>query len=177
MPDWIVQDLIRACTEMDREAFSSQLGGPVLIAEAPRTGFSFTRGATTLKRDPTKPRFHRDELLQENQRPVLPLRQRRPGPQAQITIGRDRDNDVVVADPTISSRHAAFGQNVQTGTITLQDLGSTNGSWVNSRRLVAGRAITLFDGDTLILGDCKFFFFSPGGLYDGLKAALARTES
>lgn len=50
-----------------------------------------------------------------------------------LVIGRGRGADVVLAEPTISRAHAAFGH--EGGVFFVQDLGSTNGTFVNGARV------------------------------------------
>jgi PAS domain S-box-containing protein len=66
-----------------------------------------------------------------------------------LTLGRDRRCDIVLDDEGISRRHAAFVQ--EGSTVRVEDLGSTNGTYVNSH-LVEGRH-TLAHGDRVIVGD------------------------
>lgn len=67
----------------------------------------------------------------------------------ELLIGRDLTNDIIVNDPEVSRRHLrVFLQGNQYG---IEDLGSTNGSFVNSQRL-AGPYI-LHPGDFLTLGE------------------------
>jgi ABC-2 type transport system ATP-binding protein len=63
-------------------------------------------------------------------------------------IGRDAAADVIIADPEISQRHAALL--VVDGGIAVEDLGSTNGTFVNGRR--ANAAQRLQPGDRLTFG-------------------------
>ncbi len=64
-----------------------------------------------------------------------------------IRIGRQSDNDLVLADPGISRHHAEV---INTnGTCTLHDMGSTNGTYVNGS--VVGEH-ALRDGDRISLG-------------------------
>ena len=51
----------------------------------------------------------------------------------QLVIGRDADCDVVLALPSISSRHARLAW--QSGQLVLEDLGSANGTWVAGERV------------------------------------------
>lgn len=68
-----------------------------------------------------------------------------------VTIGRDaRVAQIVVADSRISSKHAWVGK--VNGVITVRDVGSTNGTFINA----LGTRITeapLKNGDTIILAD------------------------
>lgn len=63
-----------------------------------------------------------------------------------IFIGRDFGNEIVINDPEVSRRHARL--TAQTGGYILEDLGSTNGAFVNGQRLLgphllrAGELIT-----------------------------------
>lgn len=63
------------------------------------------------------------------------------------TIGRRADNDIRVDDRTVSGRHAQIVWVYDAP--YLQDLGSTNGSFVNGTRV--GRE-TLHDGDVIRIG-------------------------
>ncbi|PZR56961.1 MAG: hypothetical protein DLM50_07285 [Candidatus Meridianibacter frigidus] len=50
-----------------------------------------------------------------------------------VTIGRSRQSDIVLADPRISRQHARV--ELQPAGPVLRDLGSTNGTFVDGRRL------------------------------------------
>jgi len=64
-----------------------------------------------------------------------------------FVIGRGFDADLAVAEPTISRLHAALER--RGDALTLEDLGSTNGTRVNGRRETRAR---LRDGDEIELG-------------------------
>jgi adenylate cyclase len=51
------------------------------------------------------------------------------------TIGRHPNNDIVIAEPSASRQHARVDYNRSTDTALLQDLSSTNGTYINRRRL------------------------------------------
>jgi|GEM_PF-3774897 len=70
--------------------------------------------------------------------------------EAVLYIGRAPGNQLVLADPKVSSRHALLRW--QGGQVTLTDLGSTNGTWVNDRRV--GEA-ALRVGDRVRVGDTE----------------------
>jgi hypothetical protein len=64
-----------------------------------------------------------------------------------IRIGRQSDNDLVLTDPGVSRHHAEVINS--SGTCTLHDLGSTNGTYVNGG-VVSEHALR--DGDRISLG-------------------------
>jgi pSer/pThr/pTyr-binding forkhead associated (FHA) protein len=69
-------------------------------------------------------------------------------------IGRNPANDLVVPDPQVSARHAII-QN-QSGHFVLFDLESTNGTYVNGRRLT--QPCELQPGDEIRIGERTYFF-------------------
>ena len=80
--------------------------------------------------------------------------------QERITIGRELDNDVVVADPLVSRRHAVVERG--SGEPLLRDLDSFNGTFLNNSRVEGparlrprdlvgiGAAQLRWDGDRLV---------------------------
>lgn len=66
-----------------------------------------------------------------------------------ITIGREASNDIVLEDPQVSRHHARL--TLQGAGYVIEDLGSTNGTFINGQRVMGARPIN--DGDTLGLGD------------------------
>jgi predicted component of type VI protein secretion system len=67
----------------------------------------------------------------------------------QLTIGRDSSNGVSINDAEVSRKHARL--TFQGGKYVIEDLGSTNGTFVNGQRL-AGPAV-LKSGDVVSLGE------------------------
>jgi len=57
----------------------------------------------------------------------------------QMTIGRDSTNEIVINDAEISRRHSRL--TFQGGKYVLEDLGSTNGTFVNGQRLAGPRVL------------------------------------
>ena len=69
-----------------------------------------------------------------------------------LTIGRE-EGDVVLGGDTAASRlHAQV--NLEDGRVYVEDLGSTNGTWVNQHRV--GRKVELHRGDWLQVGETSF---------------------
>src|SRR5437879_13010738 len=67
----------------------------------------------------------------------------------EFVIGRDDDCDLVVDDPKASRRHAAL-KALPDGRAELRDLGTTNGTFVDERRIDA--PVTLEGGETIRVG-------------------------
>jgi predicted component of type VI protein secretion system len=65
------------------------------------------------------------------------------------TIGRDVTNEVVIGDAEVSRQHARLTRTP--GGYVLEDLGSTNGTFVNSERLMAPRVLK--PGDMIAFGE------------------------
>jgi hypothetical protein len=74
------------------------------------------------------------------------------------SIGRGLDNDVVVEDPRVSRHHARLQRGTHGWEIS--DLGSTNGTFVNGKRVAR---TALGTGDVVSLGglELKFFLETP----------------
>ncbi|MDE3064519.1 MAG: FHA domain-containing protein [Acidobacteriota bacterium] len=69
-----------------------------------------------------------------------------------VTIGRSADCDLQIADTYLSSRHARLAND--NGDLTIEDLGSTNGTYVN-QELIQGRLL-LEKGDIVQVGGVLF---------------------
>jgi hypothetical protein len=66
-----------------------------------------------------------------------------------ITMGRDITNDIVINDPEVSRHHSRM---IRTGSgYTIEDLRSTNGTFVNRQRLTG--PYTLSNGDLIGMGE------------------------
>jgi ABC-type multidrug transport system ATPase subunit/pSer/pThr/pTyr-binding forkhead associated (FHA) protein len=76
--------------------------------------------------------------------------------QASLTIGRDRVNDIVLPHPVVSRKHARITRTGGDGEYKIEDLGSTNGTFVNGKRVVEPR--TLYRGDSIHIGPIKLIF-------------------
>jgi hypothetical protein len=91
-------------------------------------------------------------------------------------IGRNEQNDLSINDPTVSSFHCEI--DFDHGTVIVRDLGSTNGTFINS---VPIQQAILEPGQTLRLGSVELFFppdapASPPTTVSGPPPAVARVR-
>jgi len=66
-----------------------------------------------------------------------------------LTIGRDMSNDVVINDAEVSRNHGRLTS--QSGGYLIEDLASTNGTFVNGQRLIGPKLLN--PGDVICLGE------------------------
>ena len=73
---------------------------------------------------------------------------------AGVTLGRSRQCDVVLSDPNVSRQHAEIRP--RGGSWVLNDLGSTNGSVLNGRRIEGSEVLK--PGDEIEVGTSVITF-------------------
>jgi len=80
--------------------------------------------------------------------------------QETLNLGRAPGSDIVINDPQVSRQHARISRRGELRVI--EDLGSTNGTFVNGMRLVGPH--TLADGDVISLGDAVRLTYHGEGI-------------
>lgn len=80
----------------------------------------------------------------------------RPGGR-RVSVGRGSDNDLHLNDTSVSKIHAALVMNRE-GTLMVADTGSTNGTYINGRRIAYGEARQIEDGDVVGFGNIEVRF-------------------
>ncbi|GAA4614443.1 FHA domain-containing protein [Saccharopolyspora hordei] len=133
-----------------------QLSAATGVAEADQTARTLPDVASSAQVVPA-PR----ESVESDGRPRLVINR---GPDAgasfplespQVTIGRDRDCDIVVDDMTVSRVHAEL--HLRDGNYVVVDGGSLNGTYLNRQPVDVAE---LNDGDELWIGRVRFTFRS-----------------
>jgi pSer/pThr/pTyr-binding forkhead associated (FHA) protein len=78
-----------------------------------------------------------------------------------IVIGRAVENDVVITSKRVSREHACVRR--EGWRVMLEDLGSTNGTYLNDERVMS--PMSLHDEDRIKIGDVVFTFHDPDITY------------
>ncbi|MCA9623761.1 MAG: FHA domain-containing protein [Myxococcales bacterium] len=66
---------------------------------------------------------------------------------SEVVVGRSGDADLILVEGMVSRRHARF--ELSSGTLRIEDLGSTNGTFVNGDKV---KHATLREGDRVLIG-------------------------
>lgn len=86
------------------------------------------------------------------------------------SIGRATGNDIVIDSAKASRRHAVIHlQNI--GEFWLVDLGSTNGTFLNARRIP--QPLRLCNGDQILIGETALKFCQPHGISPDYQTTVA----
>ena len=91
----------------------------------------------------------------------------------QLMIGRDSANEIVINDAEVSRRHARL--TFQGGKYVLEDLGSTNGTFVNGQRLAGPRVLK--PGEVVSFGEQIVLVFEVVSIDPGATVASPRAAA
>jgi len=71
-----------------------------------------------------------------------------------LNVGRAADNELTLNDASVSKIHAALRMTSE-GALLVADTGSTNGTYLNGRRIAYGESRLIEDGDVVGFGDVE----------------------
>jgi hypothetical protein len=71
-----------------------------------------------------------------------------------LNVGRASDNELTLNDASVSKIHAALLMTTE-GALLVADTGSTNGTYLNGRRIAYGESRLIEDGDVVGFGDVE----------------------
>jgi pilus assembly protein CpaF len=86
--------------------------------------------------------------------------QRRAISDSELSVGRTKDNDIVLAGATVNKRHARIYS--QEGKLFIADLKSTNGTFVNGKRIA--EMTPLVPPDRVTIGDFLLQVVDPNAM-------------
>jgi pSer/pThr/pTyr-binding forkhead associated (FHA) protein len=92
-------------------------------------------------------------------------------PHREIVIGRSSDLDMVLVEDMVSRKHAKIVTDEHT--VSIQDLGSTNGTFVNGEKI---RKVELKDGDRILIGTSIIKLVALDGQTNGMSETEARSK-
>jgi hypothetical protein len=165
VPSLSLGDYLAQLRERGAPAFATQHTAPVLIARARATAQDPSDFNTNHSHPAIAPPMPRATLLESATAIVVPLIKRpgRPFPE-RIGIGRAPNTDVSLRLRGVSKYHAYFTGPDAEGRCWLTDAGSTNGTWLDARRLAPHEPAELVDGTDVAFGSTHFVFLTAPGL-------------
>ncbi len=93
----------------------------------------------------------------------------------ELAVGRAPDNELIIEDSSASKRHAVLRWDTASDRCTVQDLGSTNGTFLNASVRIR-RETTLKNGDILSFGEVQYWFLVTDTLYAKLRGGDSRSR-
>jgi hypothetical protein len=161
----ILTELARALT---KDEFVARLPDPVLIVMSElepeeASGEDDTQVGDTLRGTPGVARKEVPSQFES----LAVRKKRHAADRTRISLGRDRTCDIVVRTPGVSKQHACF---LFGPGLTVVDLGSQNGTFVDGIRLPPEQPTDVRAGQTIVFGDLVTRLVTPVELYALLKS-------
>jgi pSer/pThr/pTyr-binding forkhead associated (FHA) protein len=75
-----------------------------------------------------------------------------------ISIGRDKSNQLIIADKNVSRFHAIV--NFENDVAYIKDTNSTNGTYINDKQIPTCKKIKLNNGDKIKVGNTVILFYT-----------------
>jgi len=130
-------------------------------------------------RDVQHPITDSSELI-SNKAKVFELHKRLDSVATDIFAGRAPTNDIVLADPSVSKSHFRFISIPGTNHHQLADMFSTNGTYLNGKKINPFEKHQVKDHDEISFGaEYQLIYYSPGAFYEmliGLKDNESKDE-
>jgi hypothetical protein len=157
-----LEAFVQAHDGLDREAFLAQVSAPHLVIDSDGLAADQPAGVMTQPH-----RVGKGAGQGSGSHYVVPLRKREGSNSfgLMVTIGRAENNDVRIKQAGISKFHAYARQLGEKW--LLNDANSSNGTWLDGRRLAPEKGYPLAPGSVLLFGAAvQAEFVSPAALYD-----------
>ncbi|MBL9037226.1 MAG: FHA domain-containing protein [Archangium sp.] len=161
-----VRELAQLARTLDVEGFSAQIGPFALMQRPPHeVRVKSSRGVVHTSARPMLVMRPPPASIDFGDLQVALLPPPSADGSSELIIGRAPDCDVVVEDATVSKRHARIRWDGGHG--VLRELGSTNGTFVEGRRIKS--SWTLEDGNALGFGEAHFLYLLAPTLYRRMR--------
>jgi hypothetical protein len=167
---------VAAATQHTREAFEQAHNYPFLMLQMPETAAKPDEWSFQTRTVVSPRAGHGRAMLSagaERYRVFALIKQAsNPWPE-RISIGRARNNDVVLPDNSVSKLHAHYTQDKE-GRMFIIDAGSRNGTVVNGKRLMGNERAQVKFEDTIVIGVLQLALVTSGMVYDLVQSQLDR---
>lgn len=164
-------DLLKLAAECDVNEFTDVIDCPYLVATGTLAGKvepgKVTKDTGLLQLDASHP-AHTFSGKNPLAGQVVAVKKTIRDDPGRIYLGRAATNDLVVDDPSISSRHGWFER--QGEAVVIYDAGSRNGTFVNLAKIAKGSAQAVKDEDVVTFGRVSFQFYNATALYYAIRA-------
>ncbi len=166
------RELTTLVQSLPAEAFKRQLG-PFTLIQRPATG------TNALSSNVPSTAFVKREAISDHSLGLIfefenlqvatlpPLRD-----VDELTVGRLPGCDLMIDDPSVSKNHAVLRWNKSEQRCSVEDVGSTNGTFLNASNLIRSETV-LKDGDILSFGDVQFWYLLTETLHAKLTSRTA----
>lgn len=156
--------LLREVATLSQEEFTAKHPNPFLIVEGENVpAGEIYQGATTLGGDEEEIVEQIHEVVERKDSSAFGF----------LTIGRSKENHVVINNRQVSKFHAVLHREGEG--FTILDVGSSNGTTVNDEPLSARRQRTLAEGNVIVLADKALLrYVGPQDAYEWLRARELR---
>jgi hypothetical protein len=178
----LLQELKLQSIALDASEFCEQHGGYYLLGRMPADAvdewsfvtdvrvFGFGPGSESILQGAST----EDRLLWKVEKTDRNAWKRR------ISVGRARNNDIIIRHHTVSKLHAHFlfgmlaklQQMRPLADLMLSDVGSSNGSSVDGRRLEEGDVVPVSSGSRVLFGSVGCQLLDASELYQTLRSIL-----
>ncbi len=153
------------------QQFLAEYGEPVFVPTKILTGS--IQKARTGQRNATMMHHDRASVvnpLKSGRAMSLEANAGRRGLQSGLVIGRASDCAVTIADYTISKAHAVWRPGRFPHPATLEDIGSSNGTWIKGKKLEKNTPQPIHSGDTVRFGRIMVAYLSAKDFYEHLRS-------
>ncbi len=170
LSDLIVVDYAREALQLTRDEFAAKHPHPFFLSVTEPERPQRAVGTDVLQAKNVARLIESTSRDRANAPWVLPVKKTRPTFPGMITVGRTRNNDIVIEDALVSKFHAYL--QTKQGQLELVDANSRNGTFVGDRRVEAkGEPARLKLGDRVRFGRIVLQYISPVACWDCLVRA------
>lgn len=170
----ILYQLREVACRTSRDVFERDFTGMYLLVTLPDDDddddYDFHTAAVQVPGSPSEAALLQelDDRLAGNQLFRVGKSSRNPW-KSRITMGRAKNNDLILRHPSVSKLHAFF-EGPATAPTTVVDVGSANGTVINGRQAPVDEPVPVEPGAVLRVGDVDCELLDAGQLHETIRA-------